>query len=75
VEVSDEGPGLPDERMEDTFARFGAHDTRAGPSAGLGLAFVKKVVDEHGGTIEAFSTPRDGTRFVLTIPSPGSLAS
>ncbi|WP_379553607.1 CHASE2 domain-containing protein [Qipengyuania sp. DGS5-3] len=74
VEVGDEGPGLPDERMKDTFARFGAHDTRAGPSAGLGLAFVKKVVDEHGGEIEVFSTASDGTRFVMTIPCPASLA-
>ena len=70
IEVCDHGPGLPKERMRDTFARFGAHDRHAGPSAGLGLAFVKKVVDQHGGSIEVESSSDKGTRFILCIPCP-----
>lgn len=85
IDVSDQGPGLPPERQSDTFARFGAHNSQAGPSAGLGLAFVKKVVDQHGGDIEVTSQSGTGqsgtgqtgagqtgtgTRFTLVIPCP-----
>ena len=68
IEISDEGPGLPEERLNNTYARFGAHDTRAGPSAGPGLAYVKRVVDEHGGTIRVKSDAASGTTFILSIP-------
>ncbi len=65
--VSDEGAGLPEARIKDPFARFGAHATHAGPSAGLGLALVKKVVDAHSGTIEVTSQPGSGTQFAITL--------
>ncbi|MEL7198590.1 MAG: CHASE2 domain-containing protein [Pseudomonadota bacterium] len=69
ISVSDNGPGLPAERVKDTFARFGARDTQAGPSAGLGLAYVKKVIDEHGAQIEVETRSDAGTRFQITLPS------
>ena len=67
--VSDEGDGLPEARIKDPFARFGAHATHAGPSAGLGLALVKKVVDAHSGVIEVTSNPGRGTQFAITLAS------
>lgn len=67
--VIDEGPGLPAERLADPFAKFGAHDTRAGPSAGLGLAFVKKAVDAHGGTITVRSGDSGGCQFQIVLPT------
>ena len=67
--VSDEGAGLPEARIKDPFARFGAHATHAGPSAGLGLALVKKVVDAHEGTIEVTSQPGQGTQFAISLAS------
>ncbi len=67
ISVSDEGAGLPEARVKDPFARFGAHATDAGPSAGLGLALVKKVVDAHQGTIEVASTPGAGTKFTISL--------
>ena len=69
VTVADEGPGLPPERVENTFARFGARETDAGPSAGLGLAYVKKVVDEHGGSISVRTEDETGTTFAITLPA------
>lgn len=66
--VGDEGPGLPPERLANPFARFGAHESRAGPSVGLGLTFVKRVVDKHGGTIAVESGEGRGTRFVIALP-------
>lgn len=66
--VQDEGPGLPPERRADPFARFGAHEERAGPSVGLGLTFVKRVVEKHGGTIRVEQCEGAGTRFVIDLP-------
>lgn len=71
IEVSDEGPGLPDERAENPFARFGAHDSKAGPSVGLGLAFVEKAVKKHNGTIEVWSEKGLGTTFRIVLPTGG----
>ena len=68
VSVADTGPGLSPERREDPFARFGARDTSAGPSSGLGLAYVKQVVDLHEGSIEVKTAPGEGTQFMITLP-------
>ena len=38
------------------------------PGTGLGLAISKKLVDAHGGSLEAESRPGQGTEFVLTFP-------
>jgi CHASE2 domain-containing sensor protein/two-component sensor histidine kinase len=70
--VADQGPGLPGERMADPFARFGAHERPAGPdtgpSAGLGLAFVKRAAEAHGGRVEVVSAAGQGTRFTVNLP-------
>lgn len=65
--IEDEGPGIPADRRQNLFAKFGARRVVAGSriSAGLGLAYVGAAVGRHGGTI--LYEPRDpqGTRFVL----------
>lgn len=66
--LEDEGPGMPAERQADPFARFGAHDSKAGPSAGLGLAYVKRAIDEHGGKIAVQSGAEKGTRVEIELP-------
>ncbi len=66
--LEDEGPGMPAERQSEPFARFGAHDSKAGPSAGLGLAYVKRAVDEHGGAIAVLSAANKGTRIEIELP-------
>lgn len=68
ISVTDNGPGLPPERMDDPFARFGPRTNADEPSAGLGLAFVKRVVDAHHGQIEVRPNPDSGTIFVIRLP-------
>ena len=68
LEVSDNGPGLSPERQADPFARFGAHDNRAGPSVGLGLTFVQRAVLKHRGHIDVESDPESGTKFRIVLP-------
>ncbi len=65
VRVKDNGPGIDPERMHKIFSPF---YTSKDDGTGLGLAISKKVVDAHGGTIEAESAPGQGTEFVVTLP-------
>ena len=55
LEVSDTGPGIPEEHREKIFDLF--YSTKAG-GAGLGLAIVKQVTQEHGGSVSFESTPQ-----------------
>ena len=68
ITVSDSGPGLPPERKATPFERFGSRAKPQTASAGLGLSFVKRVVDRHSGTISVDSQPGGGTRFRITLP-------
>lgn len=71
VIIADEGPGLPPERREDPFRRFGPRDTSGGIGAGLGLAFVQAAVTRHGGTIACATGGEGGTRFTLRFALVG----
>ncbi|PLK25872.1 CHASE2 domain-containing protein [Novosphingobium sp. TH158] len=68
LEVGDNGPGLPEERRADPFARFGFRSTGRKGGSGLGLAFVAGAVERHGGTILCQSQSGAGTRFVIDLP-------
>ncbi len=62
---SDNGPGIPEDRIERVFEpRF---TTRKGGS-GLGLAMVKNIILLHGGTIEAQNRRQGGVSFVIRLP-------
>jgi two-component system OmpR family sensor kinase len=71
--IHDNGPGFPDGLAENAFERFVRGDaarTRAGSGAGLGLALVKAIVDEHGGTV-ALSSAAGDTTVTITLPRLG----
>ena len=70
VAVSDEGRGVPAERLPHLFRKFARIDGQdRGRDLGLGLAICKGIVEVHGGRIWAESDgPGLGTRFTFTIP-------
>jgi two-component system, OmpR family, sensor kinase len=72
LEVSDDGPGLPEGMQEHLFSRFvrgeGPADVSVDSGAGLGLAIVKAVAASHGGDVEASRSPAGGARFTVTLP-------
>jgi len=65
VSISDRGEGIPKKNMDRIFAPF--FSTRP-DRVGLGLTFVKRVVEEQGGTIQAESRLKRGTTITLTFP-------
>jgi signal transduction histidine kinase len=65
VAVADSGPGIPAGSLDHVFQPF--FTTRA-QGTGLGLAIVKKIVEAHGGGIEAASPPGTGAVFTVTLP-------
>ena len=72
LEVSDDGPGIPEQLREQVFGRFvrgsGPADQAVGGGTGLGLAIVRSVADAHGGSVAADSSPSGGARFTVRLP-------
>jgi signal transduction histidine kinase len=64
--LSDNGPGLPVEIENRLFESFATHGKADG--TGLGLALVKKIVDDHQGEIRVENKPGEGVTFRLRLP-------
>jgi CHASE2 domain-containing sensor protein/signal transduction histidine kinase len=71
--VADTGRGIAADDLATLFAPFrrlaGPDGAPAEPGAGLGLAFVKRVIDRHGGEIFARSEPGRGSTFGFILPA------
>lgn len=65
-EVTDTGPGIPAEQLPNVFERFVSSSDSGG--TGLGLAIAKRLVEAHGGSIEADSGAR-GTTMRFRVPA------
>jgi len=66
VSVEDNGIGIDDKYKEKIFDVF--YSTKNFEGTGLGLAVVKKIVTEHGGSIEVESSPGKGAKFTMHLP-------
>lgn len=69
LEISDDGPGIPEaerERIFDRFTRVEGSDREGG--SGLGLSIVKGFADAMALTVGVSDAPGGGTRFALTLP-------
>jgi signal transduction histidine kinase len=65
VEVSDRGPGVPEEIKGRLFTPF---FTTRSKGMGLGLSIVKGIIDAHQGSISEVGKPGEGARFVILLP-------
>ena len=67
--LEDNGKGIPKKVIKRIFEPFFSHGKVKG--TGLGMATVKKIIEEHGGTIEVTSEEGTGTKVTFTLPHQG----
>ncbi len=77
VQISDDGPGVPDDNLEKIFDRFYSarpEGEKFGTHLGLGLSISKQIIEAHGGRLWA-ENRRDsagkvrGARFIVRLPA------
>ncbi len=69
MEYGDDGPGVPQhclKRIFETFYRVDSARSHAGEGSGIGLAVVRKIIEEHGGTVWAKN--ENGLVIVIELP-------
>jgi signal transduction histidine kinase len=73
VEVKDAGDGIPAEHLPLLFDKFKQFPSEKGPSSGLGLGLyiVRRILEDHGQTIELQSELGVGTTFSFWLPLAG----
>jgi signal transduction histidine kinase len=71
VDVRDQGPGIPEDALEEVLGRFRRNDdtilTR--PGSGLGLYVTRRLVEGMGGELEIWSEPGRGCRASIRVPA------
>jgi signal transduction histidine kinase len=67
IAVSDDGPGIPPERLEKLFAPFVRGDTGGKSGVGLGLYIARQAAEILGASLTAESKLGEGTTFSLTL--------
>lgn len=65
ITVSDSGKGIDSSRLSTIFNPFVTYKSSG---TGLGLTIVKNIITAHGGSIQAYSKPGIGTKFILILP-------
>ena len=76
VQISDDGPGVPASERDMLFKMFtqgNLQHMRRAKNSGVGLAFCKRTIEAHGGTIRiADGCELPGACFVFTLPTPAN---
>ena len=70
VDVSDSGPGIPDDAKTLIFDRFYRADEADEAGTGLGLSIARGAVEANGGDLTLHSSGPRGTTFRITLPRP-----
>ena len=66
IVVADDGPGIPLAERDKLFLPYYSTKQRG---SGLGLAIVRRIIAEHGGSIEVGDNTPRGTRFTIELPT------
>jgi signal transduction histidine kinase len=72
LEIDDDGPGIPDalqQQVFEPFFRLEASRNRDTGGIGLGLATVRAIVLDHGGTVTLRNRKDGGLRVAITLPA------
>jgi signal transduction histidine kinase len=72
IKVKDEGDGIPKDKLNFIFERFGQVDntlSRKCEGTGIGLYLVKSFVEMHGGKINVASVEGKGSEFIIELPA------
>ncbi|WP_142848843.1 stimulus-sensing domain-containing protein [Telmatospirillum sp. J64-1] len=77
VEVEDDGPGIPENKLDAIFERFYSErpkQEKFGTHSGLGLSISKQIIEAHGGSIRAENRKDEegrvlGARFTVSLPA------
>lgn len=77
LSVADRGIGIAREDLTRVFGRFERGRNAIGriPGTGIGLATVKAIIEEHGGTVSVSSEEGVGTTFIARLPLPAEQRS
>ncbi len=65
--VGDNGSGIDPDQIKEIFQAFNSSKGQGG--TGLGLAVVKKIIDEHKGSVQVESKKGEGTMFIIHLPA------
>ena len=70
ISVVDNGPGIDREEQRNIFTKFyrGNRNRKNIKGLGLGLFYVRKIIEMHGGTVELNSKPGKGSEFTIILP-------
>lgn len=69
IDIDDDGPGIAPAVRDQIFDPY---VTTKHDGTGLGLTIVKKIIVDHGGTIDALVSPLGGARFEVRLPREGT---
>ena len=69
LEIRDDGPGFPESLIARIFEPYVTSKIKGN---GLGLAIVRKMVEQHGGNVLASNIPQGGARVVISLPASAS---
>ncbi|MEN3749810.1 PAS domain S-box protein [Sphingomonas sp. HF-S3] len=68
IEVSDNGPGIPENILNQLFSRF-TTTKGGGGGMGIGLSISRRIIESHGGTLTAENRMEGGAKFRFTLPA------
>lgn len=74
IAISDRGPGIPEEELEQIFRRFyrgRGPDAGSRSGGGLGLPIVRRIAEIHGGSVSVENRTGRGTTFRIIFPPEG----